>query len=716
VLVPGLSAVVEISAGWGHSLARTEDGQVWAWGLNGSGALGDGTTTNRSSPTLVQGLSGVLEIAAGGDHSLARKQDGTVWGWGAKANVDERSVSTRPTLLQWLHNPKSIAAGSRYSLALTADGRVFAWGNNSSSQLGIPGPQSSSVPKQVLDPMLPANTQGAYPVVEYENKSIVGGRYFITNQMEETKALDGLGVAGGFERSGRAWRAWPALTDIPAGVAAKPVYRFYVPGPNSHFYTVSESERDQLINYNANLNPKVHQYEGVKFYALQPNGAGTSATCPANSYPVYRAFNNKVATNQGNHRITSNYIDIFRGLRFFGWTNEGTVFCSPIANINGGDLHAYHTYPGDSVTAGSKITAECLFNNAGPGNAPGATIHCALPHQVNWTLSCIAKNGATCPALGNPSINAEGTLTQNNLREGINLTSFPAGGVITITATATAPSSSAELIFASAIAQPGGAPDPVATNNISAGLSKTVVKSQTDCIVSLSAASLATAANDTQTHQVSLKAPAGCAWTISNVATAPATTFVSISPSSGSGDATLTLSTSVNSSSTGRAAQITATATTAASGSVNKTAFLLVTQGAAPVTDTGCSSLTLNRNNERQGDNIINGSVGLIAPTTGCTWSATVDQSWVVITQGATGKGTGNINYQLQANPTNQERTAKLSVKGATNAASATLTIIQASPNTNVVTTGGAEGGGGDGGGDGGGSGGGSGGEGGSAG
>jgi hypothetical protein len=142
---------------------------------------------------------------------------------------------------------------------------------------------------------------------------------------------------------------------------------------------------------------------------------------------------------------------------------------------------------------------------------------------------------------------------------------------------------------------------------------------------------------------------------------------------------------------------------------------LLINQSAAPVTDTGCSSLTLNRNSERQGANIINGSVGLLAPIASCTWSATSDQSWAVITQGAAGKGTGNINYQLQANPTNQERTAKINVKGATSAASVTLTIIQSSPATNLVTNGNEGGGGGDGGGDGGGAGG-SGGEGGSAG
>ena len=440
-------------------------------------------------------------------------------------------------------------------------------------------------------------------------------------------------------------------------------------------------------------------------------------------------FNNKSATNQGNHRITSNYIDIFRGLRFFGWTDEGIVFCSPVSSINGGDLQAYHTFPGDSVNAGSKMTAECLYNNAGPGNAPGATIHCALPYQVNWTLTCVAKNGATCPALGNPTLNAEGTLTQDNLREGINLTSVPAGGIITITAKATAPSNSVELIYASAIATPGGAPDPVATNNISAGLSKSIVKSSSDCIVTVSTDSLATSATDTRTQQVSIKAPNGCAWSVQTASDTPG--MLTPTLGSGVGDATLNVATSANAASADRSAQITVTVTTPSTAAVSDTkagdnkanvvedgrrvARTYIRQSAAKTTDTGCTSMSLNRNSERQGANIINGGVTLLAPTTSCTWTSTVDQSWVAITQGAGGKGTGSINYQLQANPTAEERTAVVTIKGSATIPPTTLTIIQASDITNLANNGGAEGGGGDGGGDGG-SGGGSGGDGGSAG
>jgi hypothetical protein len=91
------------------------------------------------------------------------------------------------------------------------------------------------------------------------------------------------------------------------------------------------------------------------------------------------------------------------------------------------------------------------------------------------------------------------------------------------------------------------------------------------------------------------------------------------------------------------------------------------------------------------------------------------DQAWVVITQGANGKGSGNALYQIEANAGQSERKATLTIKGSSGAPAQTLTIYQSSNATNLVNNGGAEGGGGDGGGDGGG-GGGSGGEGGSAG
>src|SRR5205807_9399049 len=82
VAVTGLSGVSAIAAGGAHSLALMRNGTVMAWGNNGKGQLGDGSTTNSDVPFAVTGLSGVTAIAAGGGDSLALLSNGTVMAWG----------------------------------------------------------------------------------------------------------------------------------------------------------------------------------------------------------------------------------------------------------------------------------------------------------------------------------------------------------------------------------------------------------------------------------------------------------------------------------------------------------------------------------------------------------------------------------------------------------------------------------------------------------
>src|SRR5690606_16660019 len=62
-----------------HSVMLKGDGTVWAWGANDYGQLGDGTTTSSLTPVQFMGLSGITALAAGAYHSLARRNDGTVW-------------------------------------------------------------------------------------------------------------------------------------------------------------------------------------------------------------------------------------------------------------------------------------------------------------------------------------------------------------------------------------------------------------------------------------------------------------------------------------------------------------------------------------------------------------------------------------------------------------------------------------------------------------
>ncbi|MDC0710749.1 DUF5011 domain-containing protein [Stigmatella sp. ncwal1] len=151
------SGVAELSAGAWHSLALRGNGTVLAWGQNVRGQLGDGTVSpDRVAPVAVVGLSGVTEAVAGGDHSLALRQDGTVWAWGLNTSGqlgDGTPEAQRlvPVRVEGLSTVAAIAAGENHSLALMADGTVQAWGQNTYGQLGHGTTTDSRIPSAVLN-------------------------------------------------------------------------------------------------------------------------------------------------------------------------------------------------------------------------------------------------------------------------------------------------------------------------------------------------------------------------------------------------------------------------------------------------------------------------------------------------------------------------------------------------------------------------------------
>ncbi|MCN9243592.1 Ig-like domain repeat protein [Streptomyces sp. RY43-2] len=164
VLLPAGVQVTAISGGQYHSLALTSDGRVFAWGYNAYGQLGDGTTTNRSTPVEVHLPAGVqaTAISGGGYHSLALTSDGRVLAWGnnSAGQLGDGTTTQRTTPVE-VHLPAgtqatAIGAGAYHSLALTSDGRVLAWGNNFYGQLGDGTTTNRSTPVEVL---LPAGVQ-----------------------------------------------------------------------------------------------------------------------------------------------------------------------------------------------------------------------------------------------------------------------------------------------------------------------------------------------------------------------------------------------------------------------------------------------------------------------------------------------------------------------------------------------------------------------------
>jgi subtilisin family serine protease len=96
---------------------------VWAWGSNDYGQLGDGTTTDRTTPVQVSDLSGVTDVAGGRGHSLALKDDGTVWAWGANFNgqLGTGTNGSTPMQVGGLSSITHVVGGMYHSFAVSTD-------------------------------------------------------------------------------------------------------------------------------------------------------------------------------------------------------------------------------------------------------------------------------------------------------------------------------------------------------------------------------------------------------------------------------------------------------------------------------------------------------------------------------------------------------------------------------------------------------------------
>src|ERR1035437_405360 len=128
-----------VSAGGGNSPALHSSGHAWAWGYNGSGQLGNGSpnTTNSSTPVAVSMPAGVTfsAVAAGGDQSLALDSSGHAWAWGSDNSSTPMAV-TMPAGVTFI----AVATGGGQCLALDSSGHAWAWGSNSSTPVAVTMP------------------------------------------------------------------------------------------------------------------------------------------------------------------------------------------------------------------------------------------------------------------------------------------------------------------------------------------------------------------------------------------------------------------------------------------------------------------------------------------------------------------------------------------------------------------------------------------------
>ena len=237
----GLQAV-QVSSGYQHSLALDADGNIWAWGYNGFGQLGNNTIPTGRNKNNAKSLVPVrvrdpaspndaskglqaLQVSAGGYHSLALVSGGYVYAWGINCDgqlgnntssgldganpipVRVRDPASPNDASKGLHAIQ-VSGGGDHSLALGSDGYVYAWGFNNNGQLGnnTRGANPNPVPERVRDPDSPTDTSSG---------------------LKASQVSAGLSHSVAVDREGNAW-AWGTnnngqLGNNTSGDTANPV-------------------------------------------------------------------------------------------------------------------------------------------------------------------------------------------------------------------------------------------------------------------------------------------------------------------------------------------------------------------------------------------------------------------------------------------------------------------------------------------------------------
>ncbi len=156
--------IAEMDAGGYHSVALSSSNELYGWGYNFFGQLGNASNSSRLEPAPVV-MTGVLAgktvtaIAAGTHHTLALTSEGRVYSWGLNddgglgdgtrtGRNEPVAVSTSGALAGKI--VIAMATGYQQCLVLTADRRLFSWGLNAQGQLGDGSNSTRTLPVAVV--------------------------------------------------------------------------------------------------------------------------------------------------------------------------------------------------------------------------------------------------------------------------------------------------------------------------------------------------------------------------------------------------------------------------------------------------------------------------------------------------------------------------------------------------------------------------------------
>ena len=233
--------VIAGGAGFSVVVAR-KDNQVYTFGNNTNGTLGNGTmgaSTSTSVPVRAGGVQGrgslnnISSVAAGNNFAMALRADGTVYAWGcntsgqlgnpvtatvASSDGKIQPYATTPVQVSagesdpvayYITNVVRIAAGAYHAVALRGDGKIYTWGYNGSGQLGNGTVNTSTQNNNRTSPVLVHSADGL------KASSITAGGSHTLARFKDASGTDFIG-AWGLNSSGQLGQSDVSNKTVPS--------------------------------------------------------------------------------------------------------------------------------------------------------------------------------------------------------------------------------------------------------------------------------------------------------------------------------------------------------------------------------------------------------------------------------------------------------------------------------------------------------------------
>ncbi len=245
VSLPAGVTATAAAAGGDFSLAVGSDGKLYAWGDNSDGELGNGTTNSSTTPVVVSMPAGVTAtaVAAGADHSVALGSNGSVYDWGnngfgqlGNGTTTDAHSPIKVTLPAGV-TPIAVGAGQFMTETLASNGDVYAWGDGAMGELGNGKSVDENSPIQVNVSGVTALAAGGYHTLVISAGSIFAYGY------------GGLGQLGDGALTNASTRV---KVDFPSGVTptavAAGLYHSLAIGSNGKVYSWGNNANGELGN------------------------------------------------------------------------------------------------------------------------------------------------------------------------------------------------------------------------------------------------------------------------------------------------------------------------------------------------------------------------------------------------------------------------------------------------------------------------------------